>query len=217
MSANPNLVNIAIKAALAMCAALTVLCLQLTAGVSPAAGSAQVGRSPSDPMNAASSAGEQNTTGGLLTAGQISAVTTASIECPLSMDYPESVRRWCDPMVELAGQYYLPPELIAALILQESGGDPLAYSSSGAVGLMQIMPRDGLAAEFMCQNGRCFASRPTIAELQDPEYNLEFGVRMLAGLLERTGDLREALKAYGPMDVGHTYADIVLSIYENYR
>jgi soluble lytic murein transglycosylase-like protein len=85
------------------------------------------------------------------------------------------------------------------------------------VGLMQVMPRDGLAASFECINGPCFASRPTIEELQDPSFNVEYGVRMLAGLNARLGGLREALKAYGPMDVGYSYADKVLAIYENYR
>ena len=127
------------------------------------------------------------------------------------------MRRWCDLIVDFATAHNLPPELIAAVILQESGGDPIAYSSSGAVGLMQVMPRDGLAAQFQCVNGPCFASRPTIAELQDPAYNIEFGTRMLAGLLARHGDLRAALKAYGPMDRGFSYADTVLAIYENYR
>jgi soluble lytic murein transglycosylase-like protein len=107
--------------------------------------------------------------------------------------------------------------LIAAVILQESGGNSMAYSSSGAVGLMQVMPRDGLAAQFQCVNGPCFASRPAIAELQDPAYNIEYGTRMLAGLVSRTGEVREALKAYGPMDRGYSYADTVLAIYENYR
>ena len=144
-----------------------------------------------------------------------SSVETES--CPLSSTYPEKVLRWCDLIVEFAAEHGLPPELIAAVILQESGGDPQAYSSSGAVGLMQVMPRDGLAARFQCVNGPCFASRPTIAELQHPAYNIEYGARMLAGLLSRHGDLRAALKAYGPMDVGYHYADIVLSIYENYR
>jgi hypothetical protein len=40
---------------------------------------------------------------------------------------------------------------------------------------------------------------------------------MLAGLINRLGSLREALKAYGPMDMGYSYADRVLAIYENYH
>ena len=99
-------------------------------------------------------------------------------------------------------------------MLMESGGNPLAYSRSGAVGLMQVMPRDGIAASFQCVNGPCFASRPTIAELQDPEFNVEYGTRMLAGLFARLGSLREALHAYGPMDVGYTYADRILAVFE---
>ena len=102
-------------------------------------------------------------------------------------------------------------------MLQESGGDAMAYSSSGAVGLMQVMPRDGIAASFECINGPCFASRPTIEELQNPEYNVEYGTRMLAGLVNKLGSPREALTAYGPMDAGYSYADRVLAIYENYR
>ena len=111
----------------------------------------------------------------------------------------------------------LPPDLIAGLIWYESGGDPGAYSHSGAVGLMQVMPRDGLAAEFQCVNGPCFASRPTIAELSEAEFNIMYGTRMLAGLLGRYQDLRAALRAYGPKDVGYTYADKLLAIYESYR
>ena len=82
---------------------------------------------------------------------------------------------------------------------------------------MQVMPRDGIAASFECPNGPCFASRPTIEELQDPDFNIEYGTRMLAGLLGRYGNLREALRAYGPMNSGYSYADKVLAIYENYR
>ena len=74
-------------------------------------------------------------------------------------------------------------DLIAAVILQESGGDPLSYSVSGAVGLMQIMPRDGLAEAFMCINGPCFSSRPTIEELQ-VRISTSFGARMLAGCMQ---------------------------------
>jgi soluble lytic murein transglycosylase-like protein len=78
------------------------------------------------------------------------------------------------------------------------------------------MPRDGIAKNFQCPNGPCFAKRPTIAQLKDPEFNIQFGARMLANLAHRNGSLREALKAYGPMDVGYSYADKVLRIYEEY-
>ena len=137
--------------------------------------------------------------------------------CELNDRYPESILQWCDLIVENADTHNLPPNLLAALIWLESGGNPSAYSTSGAVGLMQVMPRDGLAASFTCINGPCFASRPTIAELQDPQYNIEYGTRMLAGLFARYQDMREALKSYGPHDAGYTYADKVLGIYERYR
>lgn len=143
--------------------------------------------------------------------------TAQADQCGVSSSYPEGIMQWCEIITMLATQAELPPDLIAAVMLQESGGDVTAYSASGAVGLMQVMPRDGIAADFECINGPCFASRPTIAELQDPGFNVEYGTRMLAGLIARLGGLREALKAYGPMDIGYSYADKVLSIYENYR
>jgi soluble lytic murein transglycosylase-like protein len=137
--------------------------------------------------------------------------------CQVSLSYPEEVLQWCEIITEQATQAELPPDLIAAVILQESGGDASAYSGSGAVGLMQVMPRDGIAAAFECINGPCFASRPSIEELQDPGFNVEFGSQMLAGLIARLGSMREALKAYGPMDVDYSYADRVLAIYGNYH
>ena len=203
MGPDPKLVSMVIKSALAASLVLTVLCLLLTGAASPAAGAASTIPEISTPPDEEPSA---------------EAVASGEEQgCPLSSAYPEKVRQWCDLIVEFASAHELPAELIAAVILQESGGNSLAYSSSGAVGLMQVMPRDGLAAHFQCVNGPCFANRPTIAELQDPAYNIEYGTRMLAGLLSRTGELREALKAYGPMDVGYRYADIILSIYDNYR
>jgi soluble lytic murein transglycosylase-like protein len=138
-------------------------------------------------------------------------------KCQVSLDYPQGILQWCDMITSSATQAELPANLIAAIILQESGGDATAFSASGAVGLMQVMPRDGIAASFECINGPCFASRPTIAELQDPSFNIDYGTHMLAGLFARLGNLREALKAYGPMDVDYRYADKVLAIYENYR
>ena len=139
------------------------------------------------------------------------------LKCAINNRYPRGIQQWCQSITAIATQAELSPNLIAAVILQESGGDAQAYSASGAVGLMQVMPRDGIAASFECINGPCFASRPTIEELLDPGFNIQYGTHMLAGLITRLGSLREALKAYGPMDVGYHYADNVLSIYENYR
>jgi len=142
---------------------------------------------------------------------------SVSSECRITGNYPESIMQWCPLISAHAVIHGLEPDLIAALVLQESGGNPDAYSKSGAVGLMQVMPRDGLAAEFMCSNGPCFANRPSMAELYDPDFNIEYGTRFLAGLVNRyDGNIREALKFYGPANVEYYYADIVINIYNAY-
>ncbi|HNT53309.1 MAG TPA: lytic transglycosylase domain-containing protein [Anaerolineaceae bacterium] len=150
------------------------------------------------------------------TAAAAPAAVTGS-GCAVSSAYPESVRQWCDWIEQSAVEYSLDANLIAAVMLQESGGDPNAYSRSGAVGLMQVMPRDGLAASFMCNGQPCFAARPTMSELYDPEFNIAYGARMLSGLIGRRGSVREALFSYGPIGIGYDYADIVLRIYATYR
>lgn len=138
-------------------------------------------------------------------------------ECKVSPLFPSKVTRWCPLITYYAERNGLNPDLVAALIWLESGGNPQAYSASGAVGLMQIMPRDGVAASFQCVNGPCFQDRPSREQLFDPEFNIAYGTRMLARLLKRHGSLREALRAYGPMNYGYTYADKVLSLYRRYR
>jgi len=136
-------------------------------------------------------------------------------ECSLSQYYPESVLQWCQVIEEKAAASLLDPNLVAAVILQESGGNPSAISYSGAVGLMQVMPNDGIAATFQCINGPCFASRPSTEELLDPSNNITYGTQMLANLMSKHGNARDALFSYGPMDVGYRYADIILQILNN--
>lgn len=138
-------------------------------------------------------------------------------ECSISQDYSAKILQWCELITYYGQKNGIEPDLLAALILQESGGNPQVTSHSGAVGLMQVMPRDGLAASFMCKNGPCFANRPRSAQLKDPEFNISYGSQMLAGLYKKYGNMREALKSYGPMDVGYSYSDKVLSIYKRYR
>ena len=137
-------------------------------------------------------------------------------DCAVSSRFPESILQWCGLNTHYAAQNGLSPDLVAALIWQESGGKPAVYSRSGAVGLMQVMPSDGVAASFMCINGPCFSDRPTGKQLEDPEFNIAFGTKYLARQVNRTGNLRDALKSYGPMDVGYYYADKVLNLFTQY-
>jgi len=140
----------------------------------------------------------------------------ATLTCEVSQRFPRRVLRWCETITQFAKKNNLPADLVAAMIWQESGGNPEAYSPSGAVGLMQVMPNDGLAATFQCNSGPCFANRPSTEQLKDPEFNIKIGTRMLANLVERRGNVREALMAYGPVNIGYAYADKVLNIYKQY-
>jgi soluble lytic murein transglycosylase-like protein len=133
--------------------------------------------------------------------------------CSLSL--PDSISVWCDQIQKASQTYGVSAELIAAVMLQESGGQAEVISASGAVGLLQVMPSDGIAASFMCGNGPCFAARPTMQQLLDPSFNIDYGVRMLANLIQKYGSERDALKAYGPYDVGYYYADKVLTLKSN--
>lgn len=162
---------------------------------------------------------EKTTIAGQPAASSKSSNPAASMggECSLNQNYPQAVRQWCSLIVQYAGKNNLDPNLVAAVMLQESGGNPQAYSKSGAVGLLQVMPSDGLASSFMCVNGPCFSARPSTNQLYDPEFNIAYGSQMLAGLLKKYGDIREALHAYGPINMGYQYADIILSIMNRFQ
>ncbi len=144
-----------------------------------------------------------------------------SSECPLPENlqgYEENwdkVLSYCSEITNASEQYEVDPKVIAAIILMESGGDASAISTSGAVGLMQIMPSDGYATTFACANGPCFSDRPKTVELLDPEFNINFGTKLLASYISNYGNLREGLFHYGPMDVGYEgYADVIISLAE---
>jgi soluble lytic murein transglycosylase-like protein len=191
---------------------LSLMLLEISAGISyPATQVAAASLKQGDPF--------------LLEAGEnqprleISAKGSArqTENCAVSLRFPHKVRRWCDLITRYADQHNLSPDLVAAVIWLESGGDPEAVSPSGAVGLMQVMPSDGVSAGFQCANGPCFEHRPSSAELKDPEFNISFGTKLLAGLVTRYGELREALRYYGPPGAGYSYADKVLRIFNQHR
>jgi soluble lytic murein transglycosylase-like protein len=98
-------------------------------------------------------------------------------------ELPESVTRW-DRLVEsAAAKHSLDPDLVRAVILYESAGNPDAVSPKGAIGLMQLLPTT--AADY------------GVTRLRDPASNLEAGCRHLARLSGKmNGDLELTLAAY---------------------
>jgi soluble lytic murein transglycosylase-like protein len=90
------------------------------------------------------------------------------------------------------------PEFVLALIQVESGGDPLAVSSKGALGLMQLLPTTGQAVA-----GEVGLRWDGPKTLFDPVVNVRLGVAYLERLRARYGSLSIALTAYnwGPKRV----------------
>jgi soluble lytic murein transglycosylase-like protein len=88
------------------------------------------------------------------------------------------------PLVEqAAARYGLNPAILHGLIQQESGFDPSARSSAGALGLTQLMPST--------------AASLGVAEPLDPAQSIEGGARYLSQLLQQfAGNTADALAAY---------------------
>ena len=114
-------------------------------------------------------------------------------------------------------RYRLEPALIQAVIKVESDFNPLAVSSAGAMGLMQLMPAT--------------AKDLGVSNPFNPSENIMGGVRHLSDLLEYfEGDLTMSLAAYHagarrveqfghvpPIDQTHRYVWKVLTAYQAYR
>jgi soluble lytic murein transglycosylase len=106
-----------------------------------------------------------------------------------------------------AGNYELDPALLAAVIYQESRFDARAESSSGAIGLMQLLPETAKGIAL-----RTGGHRFEVDDLYDPEINVRYGAWYLRHLLTKyDGDLRKALAAYnggqGNVDRGVLYEE----------
>jgi soluble lytic murein transglycosylase len=98
-----------------------------------------------------------------------------------------------------AENYHLDPQLLAAVIYQESKFDAGAVSASGAVGLMQLLPSTGQGIAE-----RTGGDSWTPDDLRNPELNVRYGAWYLRHLLDKYGDEELALAAY---NAGQTNVD----------
>jgi soluble lytic murein transglycosylase len=105
------------------------------------------------------------------------------------MAYPPA---WRDQVVRFAPGAGVPPDLLQALMREESALDPAVVSPAGAVGLTQLMVRTaGQTAR------RLALPAPSAADLTDPRLNIRLGAAYLGDLMKRFGGSAPlALAAY---------------------
>ncbi len=122
---------------------------------------------------------------GLATAGQEQGEVATPVLRILQLQYP---RAYAPLVAEVLEEEDIRPELLFALVREESLFDPRIVSSAGAVGLTQLLPTtaDDVARRM----------RITVTDLTDPLANLRVGARYVSMLEEQFGDLFKALAAY---------------------
>ncbi|MGC9348173.1 MAG: lytic transglycosylase domain-containing protein [Anaerolineae bacterium] len=113
-------------------------------------------------------------------------VSRASAPTSLSTYWSYKIQRWDALILQEAERRHLDPDFLASLVWMESRGDPEAVGPVGAVGLMQVMPKEA-----------GFSWRPLQDELMDPGTNLYWGARTLATVVRQgEGDIFNSLAAY---------------------
>jgi soluble lytic murein transglycosylase-like protein len=122
--------------------------------------------------------------GGFFTVGWSSPDPTPPPPSAASADCPTIAEKEVEPLIAAAAKaQQLQPELIRAIIREESGSHPCAVSARGAMGLMQLMP--ATVEQFQT------------ADPFDPAQNINTGARYLKQLMDRyKGDLKLSLAAY---------------------
>jgi soluble lytic murein transglycosylase-like protein len=109
------------------------------------------------------------------------AKSSPQIELPIASE--EAPRPFANLVDSIAGRHEVDCDLVHSMIRVESNYNPLAVSSKGALGLMQLVPST--------------ARRFGVSDSFNPVQNVEGGVRYIKYLLDHyNGDHRLALAAY---------------------
>jgi soluble lytic murein transglycosylase-like protein len=101
------------------------------------------------------------------------------------------------PLLRPAGGFRMDPAFVYAVVRHESNFHPLAVSSVGARGLMQVMPATAVGIGAI-EDGQ-------LDRLNDPSINLAVGQRYLIQLADNPlvgGDLLKLIAAYGEGPAG---------------
>jgi Transglycosylase SLT domain len=95
-------------------------------------------------------------------------------------------------MREAAKTYHVDFELLQAIIVAESGFDPLVVSPKGAIGLMQLMPETAKRYGVYADKGKSVEQK-----LRDPKTNINAGAKYLRALINMfPGKLELAIASY---------------------
>ena len=114
-----------------------------------------------------------------------------------SLDKKFHPREFCEYVEKYSEEYRVPEPIIYAVIKCESSFDSAAVSKSGAIGLMQLMPKTfAYLTEKLGDNYE-------EGMLYDPKTNIKYGTYYLSMLYERFGIWETVFAAYncGPSRV----------------
>lgn len=116
----------------------------------------------------------------------------------------DSTERWVSSAHDAGLGLGLDPLLILAVIAIESSFDPMAESSAGAMGLMQVVPR--YHQDTLEEHGGWGA-------LLDPATNIAVGARILKRYIHKAGSLEAGLQSYNGArpDASRKYANKVMA------
>lgn len=101
-------------------------------------------------------------------------------------------RGYAEAVVKEAKANGVDPNLVYAVIRQESRFDPDAKSGAGAIGLMQLTP----ATFEWLQKKEAGETPLSSAALYEPSVNIRYGCRFLGLLMKKYGAAHTALCAY---------------------